>query len=460
MIHEGIFWTEVDDTKKIPGELDLSKRWPKVVVRGEIFPLFSSVLNPGVIYGEVEKLGTVTLLDSTVTHEVFSTSGNMQTIAPRYVLSGRGVLAESGDSYAAVRVELTGLESWVEIPEFSIALTGQYVSVEGRVPDPESVEIGEGFGNISLFATHGTADSSPISVRAWRAVSLCVSDASPSSLDEVVDSYVEPLRTIVSICVDARVNVRAVYVQPSDMPGRWMRVFGPRVWDEIGSETSLAEPLFKFKDIGLAGLAGWIKLNPTISPLGELVVDAKFSSAATPSSGVLFQLASAIEGLHRRLYDDRARIDRGLAKTIRRSARKIFARFGPEVVNVLNDSLAFLSQVTYHQRLERIISEMHEINADIFGRRVDLWIKSVKVSRNRVAHQLHEGEDLSDSEKRVLAASLYWVLISLMIRESGINPQKIAEAFRENLVFQIFMRQAQTRMPEIYASESEDAESV
>ncbi|MGH3714201.1 MAG: HEPN domain-containing protein [Micromonosporaceae bacterium] len=103
------------------------------------------------------------------------------------------------------------------------------------------------------------------------------------------------------------------------------------------------------------------------------------------------------------------------------------------------------------QRLARLMKETQEINTDMFGSDPKRWIQKVKLARNRVAHQLHGDEPLSEREQLVIANSLYWVLTVLMLRQCAVSDHDLSDALSKNSQFRAFLRQAQSWMPEVYS---------
>jgi hypothetical protein len=402
------------------------------------------------IYGEIEDTsGCVSLVDAFIVSERLTNAGESQKIRARYALTSPVVHVEPGDMYVKLILELSGLESWSKQGGLEQYFSSGEVSVRAYEPPRDRVALQDGAGELALGVSFGKRGSGPISMEVWRKISYFLTGLNPQPLDKLVVDFVEPLRDITSLCTDSKTNIRSVKVAASDLPDRIISVYGPTVWDEIDDDEDRTSNLLEFSSIGLAGIARWLSLHRVVEPLGSLVADARFSSDADLSTRV-FQLASAAEGLHRRFYDDEPRIDKNVARVVRRAAKRIFSRFEPDILAAVTDGLVFIGQPTFAQRLTRLMREVRGINSAVFGSDPDKWIQKVKSARNQVAHQLHGKDSLPEREQIVMVNSLYWVLAVLMLYQCGVSTHDLSMALSKNRRFRGFLRQGEAWMPDVY----------
>ncbi|MDG4830023.1 hypothetical protein O7627_12010 [Solwaraspora sp. WMMD1047] len=449
MVVEGQFWLAGTENK-VAGRLDLAGEAPVLELAGVLTAFGRPSSARMTIHGNLDKLGNVTLLDAYVARQTFSSVGEREQIRARYALTAMGLLADADDQYVGIRIELTGLEGWSGQEGLAWNFGPQGVSATVHSPKVDPVEIPSGDGRLTFFGSYGKRGSGPLSLELWRAVSYWVSDLAPRNLDAIVADHVDPLRVLTTICADGECDVRSVYVAPADMSERWFRVYGPTVWGKLrDDEERRAAHFIEFSAVGLSRIAKWISMHAKLDPLGSAVAAARFLREQDLSTTV-FQLASAVEGMHRRFYDDEPRMAKDVARVVRRAGRRIFGRFGPDVLKAVNDGLSFIGQPTFGHRLLRIIREMGEINQEVFGRRPDLWVGKVKAARNRMAHQLHGDTPISEQEQLILAESLYWTLVALMLREAGVATKDIADALMRERRLEFFLLRAKSWMPDVY----------
>lgn len=449
MIYDGHFWLENGDESQIPGRLDLSGRIPTVSLMGEIVPVHTSPRYLGIVHGHVQKLGAVTLLDTVISGFTWGSSVTTVRLNCRYALTSMNLHIEANDKYSSIRIGVSGLSTWTRYGGLAREFSENGISARAfPFTEIEPVAIGSGPGELGLYESYGSRGVGPDAVEIWRRIDFWVKGIDAHSLDELIDRYVQPLRTIMSVCLDADAHVESVRVALSEHPKSWVQVFGARVWDDTAPSESHHEFL-GFDAVGLNGIAAWLTMDSQLSPLGSLLTSARFNAGMDLDTAV-FQLASAAEGFHRRFFDDTDRIDKSTARIVRRAARRIFSRFGPDVVKAVNDGLAFMTQATYSDRLDRIVREVQMIHPIIVGRLPREWVSRVKLSRNRIAHQLHAQKPPSELEQIVLNESLYWALASLMMREIGVQPSSIARSLQDNAQFGTFVDRSRAWLPEVY----------
>lgn len=200
--------------------------------------------------------------------------------------------------------------------------------------------------------------------------------------------------------------------------------------------------LLSMRDLRLTVFAYWlplaVQINPfhfiANSPTNVLQVDAQV-------------LATALEGLHRRLYDHERPLSALSKKAVERSM-KVARKAGVEALknegfadaeranDLLLGVLNHIDQQSYAERVKQLAAPVANLAPGMFGPDLDEWVAMVKWIRNAQSHQLKVGFDESAvSVYYTASVACRWIL-SLTILGKLVPDEQIAAALKESESFQ------------------------
>lgn len=163
-------------------------------------------------------------------------------------------------------------------------------------------------------------------------------------------------------------------------------------------------------------IAHWFGLASKISPVPFSAIQDRVSQQ--PDALVV---ATALEGLHRRLHPDSQRFQ--LSKKQRDQARR--AAVGAAVSalqgdvdeavvrEVYNEKLGYVQEPSYADRLRELLAGVEATAPGLMGPSWSGWVKDMKSIRNTQSHGLTKDDDFGEAEISryyVLASSGRWVL--------------------------------------------------
>lgn len=172
------------------------------------------------------------------------------------------------------------------------------------------------------------------------------------------------------------------------------------------------------QDLTLSMFASWIPLARQIEPLHFIL------NGLTKTLQLDAQvLATGLEGLHRRLFEDRVRFEGISKRAVERAAREaryagvpalILEGFADEKYahTVFKEVLHHLNQVTYQNRVMEILLPVYKIVPSLFGPDLARWVQMVKNIRNNESHQLtQEFNESSIAIYYVAVESCRWAMV-------------------------------------------------
>lgn len=200
--------------------------------------------------------------------------------------------------------------------------------------------------------------------------------------------------------------------------------------------------LLPMRDLKLPVFAWWLplaaKLDPfhfiANAPMNVLQVDAQV-------------LATALEGIHRRLYDHERPLSPMSKKAVERSM-KVARQAGIEALknegfndtaladDLLQGVLNHIDQQSYAERVKQLVVPVANLAPGMFGPDLDEWVAMVKRIRNAQSHQLKVGFDESAVSVYYTASVACRWLLSLTILSKLVPEEHIAAALKESETFQ------------------------
>ncbi|MDP9987349.1 hypothetical protein J2S98_002516 [Arthrobacter oryzae] len=201
---------------------------------------------------------------------------------------------------------------------------------------------------------------------------------------------------------------------------RWC-VLHVQVSDQIPLRHSSFMPV---QDLSLEMFAAWIPLAHKVDPFPFILNG--LSNTLQLDAQVL---ATALEGLHRRLHVDRPRLE-GIAQRAVDRAAKQARHAGVERLqaegytdedkaqSAFRETLRHLNQMTYQQRAVDLLEPVRQVVPSLFGPDLLKWIGIVKNIRNHQSHQLaREFDEPSISIYYVAVESCRWAMVLRILLE-------------------------------------------
>ena len=190
--------------------------------------------------------------------------------------------------------------------------------------------------------------------------------------------------------------------------------------------------------------------------------DSLDAAAIDDLSGVAIQtavltLSAVAEGLHRRLFDGKARMPAYSAadlKRARRAARsaaletvRIAHRSDrqpltdsdiDELKTAMNEAFSFINEMTFRTRMADLATTAQRAIPNIVAAFAD-WPAAVRDARNTLAHQLtrRPGETIDQFYDLLIALSysIAWVLRTVLLLRAGFSVEALQRAYEESSAY-------------------------
>lgn len=478
-VHTGRFWLADRTDEQRPGQLDLSGCWPRLDLSepptsgrrqaSETTSPDGSVLRrlvPAEEGPDVEALtvhgrlagvaGVVTLAGAYTLRR----RGPEQRLEARHALRG-GHEPGLEARFTHARLRLQHLEDWAQLgglerhsstAEDGLCFDGASTRITYEQPTVPTAEIPDGGGSLRLVdrvQIHDTTvRGAALTRRAW----LELASPAGRTVDELWTSFVGPVSTLLSLALDTDCPPVALQVAHAG-DGPWLDVHHPAL-----VRTDVDRPpqhqLLHREHLGLPAIARWLAAGPDLRPLPALVAGVRAGSERTVENQLL-ELATAAEGLHRRLSGDQRVLPREDAKLIRTVIKRT-PLLHPALKDAALNALAFLGQPSYAHRLTDLLDRAGPAVPGLVGdpRR---WVKDIKTSRNAFAHRLEAGRDLPDlRDWWNQRESLRWVLTAVLLLHAGVPAEILAGRLQQHEPYRHFWRAAARQWPTPAAPERSD----
>lgn len=203
-------------------------------------------------------------------------------------------------------------------------------------------------------------------------------------------------------------------------------------WCVLRSRGSESVPLARSRflpvqDLSVAVFAAWIPLAHIVDPVPFLL-----TGPTGPRQLDALVLATALEGLHRRLYLEGVRFEGVGQRAVERAARQA-RQAGVEVLlsegfpdedkanAVFRETLRHLNQMTYQDRARELLEPVRLIVPGLFGPDLVQWIAMVTRIRDHQSHHLAiEFDEPPTALYDAAAKSSRWALLLRILLE--LNP--------------------------------------
>jgi hypothetical protein len=471
-IYDGVFWLAQEPEQRVAGRLDLSTSTPALTLfEPLIAPLETAeVRQPG---GEDTRVTTWTPRSIGPDVEAFTILGEIYNPRRHVTLLESFTLAYDdeqrmqagcalinghvGDTLrlSAVSFRLPYLDEWANVAEVEGTVSDTYRTIRYGTPTPLRQDLPDPMActlELSCDVTHPRIS--------WRSARIdYTSRLSLQNLREVPMAAVwwalGAISDLFSLLVDVKARPTEVEVLDAGTE-RWLEVIDPRLADEPSESAShLRRILLPRAGVGLGIFARWIERYNELRPIPAILADSMRLGGDVLESK-LFELASAAEGLHRRLIDT-TRTDlftRVEARAVRKAARQAAGEnehLDGEILRALNN----LTEISYAERLDHLLQMATPALPGLADWNCLEWKSRITDARNGVAHRLPAFHNVPWEnkwrEETVLFYSARWLLTTLLLLEAGVEPSLLIARLGQHRRFRIFEEQAKHWLPVVFA---------
>lgn len=467
----GRFWLADAPEAVVPGRLGLGAGGPRVHLDGQLTPFLREVTSPdGLVHLELARAGAarpvcvhgdvaagpVSLVDALGVH--WGPDG--QRMQASYAMLG-GHVAGREQRYTDVRVRLRYLDEWAALPGFARQAPGpDRAAGTFERPDLPAVELASGarlgLEQVLESSLSPGFDGGRVSRTVW----LDVLELPPLTWEQLGRGVLTPLATLLTLAVDA--DCPLVEVEARAAPdGPWLSVRSAWLRPPADRPRPLSRMLAPRHVLGLKQVARWLDRVEDLGPLPPVVAAAAAAPPRTVESGVL-ELATAAEGLARRLWRDWDRLTPEQAGRARADALDAVAGQGGEVEAAVKGALEHVHEPSYPLRLLRLVEHAGDAVPGVVGRRTEAgrpsrWKSAAVEARNDFAHRLDKGwlDEGRVGGYVAVYESLRWLLTGVLLLEAGLSAEVLAGRFTQHEHYQLFLEQAPGWLPRVYGGEQD-----
>jgi hypothetical protein len=476
----GRFWFADEPERVVPGHLDLSGRWPRVELLGALSPIveerpsdnpgvrvfgMASARSPRVVHGEIMgPYRRVTLLDArSRRHSTHRMNAAMllrgeglqeETLEGSHAIVGAHV-RDRDARFTAARFRIVSQDAWanlngIEMEHFIDGPDKGQTIFKHAPPDPVIAELAGGSGTLSLTSHAIVAPPRVAGAYILTTTWLQIDDNAGLTLDAVTRRFVMPTSALLTMLYAEDCPPIAIAVK-DPTSGDWCDVYMPGLVEDptdVRSPKLPSPPLLSRTDLGLDRLAAWFPLVERLTPLPQLVAGATDARSRTVQN-LFLELATAAEGVHRRLYPD----SRRLSEAEKAEALQAIAEMeldSPARTILCQAMDTYLWDLSYPMRLKALGADVANAVPGVTGKTTK-WSSAVVNARNGFAHWLTGNS--SDDEVfayDVLHNSLRWLLIGRLLLELGVPAETLAGRFAEFEPYRRFMDSARRTLPRVY----------
>lgn len=430
--------TFVEEMRKNGGSIDdPSLDSESIVVHGE--------LNSG-----PRKVSLFECLSIGGTGAALSAFSGTQVLRPLFGFRGTSPVADA-DHVTGVRVQLRHLAEWTRAPGFGMTMYSDGRStLTYKPPEVEEAHLENGAVVRLAFSTlFENPDPSGATFR--RDIAIEVAGFEPIDLRRAERLYTVPLSTLVTICLLRDSQPIALHAQ--DDGGEWFEVVAPYLF-EADEEPKKVKPwnvMVSLPELGIAGVATWLNQVEKLGPLPAIVADAAGANKLRIET-LVSEMTSVAEGLHKRILGNPDKpITRDRYKELRSKVLDALGDKDEDTKKAVVDGLQGLRRPSYRARLAELRDRVNEVVPEIFGHDYEAWAQQVADRRNEFAHQNTDFiTPESSGPYAAVAYSVRWLLVALLLLETGISAADLREKIEENQRFQSFVDQAPLLLPEVY----------
>ncbi|GGR75634.1 hypothetical protein GCM10010169_19640 [Micromonospora fulviviridis] len=460
MEFDGTFWLPSQPDNRVLGRLSLSGPAPTLALTEAVLPMWQhDTTQPNAwiprpvgpdhealtIHGEARGLSqAVSLLDCYTVGYTFEG----QRLTGGYCLIGGHTSADT--RFSSARFRLRYLDDWAELPGLSATDTEDRKEIVWERSEPLRVELPALGCWLELVAEVGRPrlglrGGSLQHIAELRLVGL------PNVVLRDVWWAVAAIKELLTLAIQADCRPTQLRVLDS-VSQSWLTVIDPRIDSAAAGQVQVpSRILLTRQHMGLKALATWTNRYDDLRPIPAIVAGVVGAEQHVLESE-LFELASAAEGLHRRLdkAEKTAAFTKAEARAVREAAASA-AGSNDELRRRVSSHLTHIRDVSYTERLGALLELAGAAMPGLNDWEQADWKERIRQARDGVAHQLpsYRNTDWEDRwrEETALLNSLRWILTTLLLLEAGVEPTALHARLSQHQRFVIFRQQAREWLP-------------
>lgn len=391
-----------------------------------------------------------------------------QVLGAEWVVLGAHVGAN--DRFQGVRMRVSGLEEWAQTPglEQTIATQKPVGTALSFTAPPKVSAPFELFGERASIEVETVANFDAIDVhggqiRRWNRIGL--SGLSGWTLEEVMITFVAPVRTLMTLLIGSAAKVLSVEVQVKD---QWCEVFGRHVDGGVTGSRPTGVPVMLMENsLKLEHVARWIQVTRDLSPVPQVVAAGLSGEFATVDTQALVMATSA-ESLDRKLRPDVREFEADVVAAALEPLQSV--PIDPDLrAKVVNAVRQYMWEPSMPRRLQVLAEDISQAAPDVVGK-VNKWKRAVTDMRVKGAHGLagdrvslpgargtgHETTQGPDAEAieltrlYSLALSVRWALRIRVLQACGVSDEALHSALGSWKEYERDRSRWATSWPEIY----------
>lgn len=365
---------------------------------------------PRIVQGRLEDGGVVTLLDAKLSASEFIWP-HQSFLCHRLIV---GCHVDATDvAFDATRFSLPSEHLW-----------------RGVIRDAEA--------EISAAGSEGTLSAHVESQRLW----IVYQPSRPMTVTEYEFSVWSPCAALLSLWTNREVRPKDVELRSRDFGDVWSPLRRPT--KDGGQSLHEADCLLSPIHVSVRDIHQWLQRASSLGPIPFMVQGTK----GTLQSDVL-GFATALEGLHQRLYPKRRPLE-GLPPSSVRKVKDAAVDAGvkravelgwsnmPLIKKRFADVLSFFDSMTYAQRVTDLAREAASVAPGLLGPNLQDWVTQMKKERNNQSHQSLNTNRFRETEVDryiQLNTSARWVLHLCILLSLGVSKESLASALRRHRRF-------------------------
>lgn len=283
------------------------------------------------------------------------------------------------------------------------------VQVEG--PDSKATAVRLRFN----FSPTGWSDEDPVDtdsgrLRAWlgerQVDGLEWEPSSPQTIENLMGGFPQVFTTLFHLWTGKPKSVTGIQVHIEGVG--WCDL--TRIGDG-GSVKQVYSPFLDLNQLTLKIVGKWLSMADQLGPIPFMVF---------PGNLVLqvdaFVVASALEGLHRRLHPEEKRFEWDVSNSKLDKAKKAARTAGVEtlqptveskeaVQRAFREAVGHVEDLTFTERVTRLVNRCADLVPGLLGPSADDWTEDLKEVRNTQSHALPKHDGFGQDQ-----VSLYYVM--------------------------------------------------
>ncbi|MFG1879360.1 HEPN domain-containing protein [Sphaerisporangium sp. NPDC049003] len=461
----GDFWLPGEETNKIPGRLTLGSRWQTLELHQPVTPSMrldstasdgtqtwvpiSSGAEDLTIHGSLDDgVGPVTLISASTRRRAgigrFG-SPERHTLESEYAIIGGHVDGEL-TLFTDIRISAQYLDYWTNIPELDRRPSDSNSTLVVTYEFPEKVwhPLPDNTGRFSYSCDweipHSSRRRRHVRTKTWIHISL----NEGLSFREIRRKFLHPLSALLTLLYDRDCPPTGLEVK-NEQHDHWLGVVAYGIEREDDLEPDV--PLLSASEFDFGKLGNWFQLAERMDPIPGLISGSIKDSSRTVQNRLL-ELATAAEGLHRRLYDGERRLsDEQVTNGLSVLGDTSLDR---DVFEVLSSALrTYLWDLSFPMRVLALAENVADYTPGVAGK-PNRWKSALVNARNGFAHGLEDDGTDSVGKYYVLAQSLRWLLSMRLFAEAGVSKEIMARNVINYEPYKRFMRAAAQLLPKVY----------